>query len=113
MAVDEIEPFDEGRSNQSVILLNQIKLDAFISSVDNGVFQNTCNMIAQNCFDFFYMFEMSMYIIVVLLISWFFNALIYLSVAKFVEVVLIANAEKFRLHMFLMGICERSWLFSI
>ena len=76
-------------------------------------FQNTCNMIAQNCFDFFYMFEMYMYSIVVLLISWFFNALIYLSVAKFVEVVLIANAEKFRLHMFLMGICERSWLFSI
>ena len=38
MAVDEIEPFDEGRSNQSVILLNQIKLDAFISSVGNGVF---------------------------------------------------------------------------
>ena len=114
MAVDEIEPFDEGRSNQSVILLNQIKLDTFISSVGNDVcFQNTCNMIAQNCFDFFYMFEMYMYSIVVLLISWFFNALIYLSVAKFVEVVLIANAEKFRLHIFLMGICERSWLFSI
>ena len=38
MAFDEIEPFDEGRSNQSVILLDQIKLDAFISSVSNSVF---------------------------------------------------------------------------
>ena len=41
MAFDEIEPFDEGRSNQSVILLDQIKLDAFISSVSYGVFFKT------------------------------------------------------------------------